>query len=97
MDETNLDMADFDEIIEGRISPITLAETAKQLGIENKHPPSIIYGNLFLARLFVAEQPEEAISLISEAKQIAISNNRRREIRSIEKFVEHIGIDIDTV
>ena len=49
------------------------------------------------AKLFFDQRPEDAITLLSEAKQVAISSNRRRELASVAQFADSVGLDISTI
>jgi hypothetical protein len=94
---SDLDTSEFKGVIEGDLTPVRLAEEVKAMGIKNKYPPSIIQANLFLAKLSFNERPEDAIPLLSEAKQVAQSNNRRRDFTLIKQFADNIGLDMDTL
>ena len=87
----------FQETLEVEMDPIILIKKAKSLAEMTKYVPAMVYANLHLAQQQYEKNPAEAIALISEAKQLAKSNNRFREIKSIKQFVDKIGLDYETV
>ena len=87
----------FSDKLSLSMDPVEILSVAKDLAYKTKHVPSMVNSNLYLAKYKMEDDPAIAMSYLSEGKQMAIQNNRKREIENIKAYTSSIGLDFDTL